>query len=50
VSELMPGEADGLVAMLELLRRISEELHKEFPDTDRFIRPGWDAPRQPSER
>jgi hypothetical protein len=50
VAELMPEEADQLVAINELLRRVGEELRKEFPDAQRFIRAGWDAPDQPSAR
>ncbi len=50
VAELMPEEAEHLVAMNELLRRMEEELRKEFPDARRFIRAGWDAPGQPSAR
>jgi hypothetical protein len=50
VAELMPEEADQLVAINELLRRVDEELRKEFPDAQRFIRAGWDAPDQPSAR
>lgn len=47
VAELLPETADDIVPILELLRRIGEELKKEFPDTQRFVRAGWDAPRQP---
>lgn len=47
VEELLPEAADDIVPIQELLRRIGEELKKEFPDTDRFVRAGWDAPRQP---
>ncbi|MBL7981042.1 MAG: hypothetical protein JNL52_04450 [Flavobacteriales bacterium] len=50
VAELMPEEAEHLVAINELLRRVDEELRKEFPDAQRFIRAGWDAPDQPSAR
>jgi len=47
VAELLPEAADDTVPIQELLRRIGEELKKEFPDTERFVRAGWDAPRQP---
>lgn len=49
VAELMPEEADELIPIQELLRRIGDELQREFPDTDKFIRAGFDAPRQPAE-
>ena len=42
----MPGEADALVPVQELLRRLTEALDREFPDSEQFIRPGFDAPRQ----
>jgi len=44
VAELMPEEADGIIPLQELLRRVAEELHKEFPDAGKFIRPGFDGP------
>jgi hypothetical protein len=47
VAELLPETADDIMPILELLRRIGEELKKEFPDTERFVRAGWDAPREP---
>ncbi|MBV6405583.1 MAG: hypothetical protein GFGODING_02363 [Flavobacteriales bacterium] len=43
VVELLPEEADDALPMQELLRRIRQELNTEFPDADRFIRPGFDA-------
>lgn len=46
VLELMPGEADALVPVQELLRRLTMELDREFSDSEQFIRPGFDAPRQ----
>ncbi len=46
VLELMPGEADALLPIQELLRRLAVELDREFPDAEQFIRPGFDAPRQ----
>lgn len=49
VAEMMPEEADDILPAQELLRRIAIELEKEFPDTDKFIRAGFDAPRQPVE-
>lgn len=47
VAELLPEAADDIVPIQELLRRIGEELKKEFPHTERFVRAGFDAPRQP---
>jgi hypothetical protein len=49
VVELMPEEADDILPMQELLRRIHAELLAEFPDAHRFIRAGFDAPLQPEE-
>jgi hypothetical protein len=46
VLDLMPGEADALVPVQELLRRLTEAIDREFPDSEQFIRPGFDAPRQ----
>jgi hypothetical protein len=46
VLDLMPGEADALVPVQELLRRLTEAIDQEFPDSEQFIRPGFDAPRQ----
>ncbi len=47
VAELMPEEVDEVIPLQELLRRIDDQLRKEFPDTDKFIRAGFDAPRLP---
>ncbi len=46
VVELMPEEADDILPMLELLRRIHAELLQEFPNAQLFIRAGFDAPHQ----
>ncbi|MCW5898960.1 MAG: hypothetical protein KIT10_06795 [Flavobacteriales bacterium] len=47
VAEMMPEEAGEADTSRELLKRIGEGLKQEFPDADRFIRAGFDAPRQP---
>ncbi len=44
VAELLPGEAQGTAVMLEALERCEDELHRSFPDAEKFIRPGFDAP------
>ena len=49
VAELMPEEAHEVISVQELLRRIGDALKREFPDTDKFIRAGSDATRQPEE-
>lgn len=43
IAALMPVEAESLHAMQEALRRCEEELRREFPDAEKFIRPGFDA-------
>ena len=43
IAELMPEEADDIEPMQEVLRRCKTELDKEFPDAEKFIRPGFDA-------
>ena len=42
IADLMPEEAESLQAMLEALRRCEEELRKEFPGAEKFVRPGFD--------
>ncbi len=43
IVELLPEEADDALPMQELLHRIRKGLENEFPDAQRFIRPGFDA-------
>lgn len=42
IAELLPEEADGPQAIQEALQRCEVELRKEFPYTDKFVRPGFD--------
>ena len=49
IAQLMPEEREGIVPLQALLQRIEAALRKEFPDTDKFIRAGFDAPREPTE-
>lgn len=44
IAELMPAEADGIDPFQELLRRHGAAMRAEFPDAEKFIRPGFDAP------
>ena len=44
VAELLPQEADGIGALREALHRCRQELHSTFPNAEKFIRPGFDAP------
>lgn len=44
VAELLPGEAQGIAVMLEALKRCEAELHRTFPDAEKFMRPGFDGP------
>jgi hypothetical protein len=47
VARHLPQEAGELVPIQEVLRRIHQSLHSTFPDAERFIRPGFDAPLHP---
>lgn len=44
VAELLPQEADGIGALREALLRCRQELNSTFPNAEKFIRPGFDAP------
>lgn len=44
IAEMMPEEALGIEPFQELLRRHEQAMRVEFPDTEKFIRPGFDAP------
>ena len=44
VAELLPAEVDSISALREALHRCGQELHRTFPDAEKFIRPGFDAP------
>ncbi len=43
IAELMPEEADGVKGMIPHLRKCEALLREEFPETEKFIRPGFDA-------
>jgi len=45
VAGAFPELEPGIVPILAQLRRCHDLLRREFPDMDRFIRPGFDAPR-----
>ncbi|MFZ1693665.1 MAG: hypothetical protein WAT74_10740 [Flavobacteriales bacterium] len=45
IAELMPEEQAAAVPILELLRRHEALMREEFPDAEKFIRPGFDAPK-----
>lgn len=45
IAELWPEQAGATVPVLELIRRHRALMKQEFPLAERFIRPGFDAPR-----
>lgn len=45
IAEAMPDARDAAVPVLELLRRHEAIMRAEFPDAERFIRPGFDGPQ-----
>lgn len=40
--QLMPGEEDALLRLLAMLQKIKSLAETEFPDAQKFIRPGFD--------
>lgn len=47
IRDHLPEEAALVGPVGDLLERIGQALHRAFPHADAFIRPGFDAPRQP---
>lgn len=44
LAERLPDEATSIAPLIAHLEECGAALHREFPDAERFIRPGFDAP------